>query len=466
MRLPAYLRKVVGTRAREAGDPLPERVLYPHLLGLVTPLLIEPAIHAPYLSVAHWLRDFSSWPQASRSAYQQACLRAVLAWSAQHVPFYRERLGPAAGDAELSDLPVVDKERIRGSLDRFRAAGWTRMPYVAKHTGGTTYGEPWHYPLDRRAWAHIYGAALHFYERVGYRYGERVVLLGSPTSLGELDSRTARVRNALERRVTTLAGVEVDHEVSLERARGACARHAALWYGYAGTIAAMAQAVLAEGLSLPGPRAIVTTAEALRPEWQRRIEEAFGTSVFDQYGCNDGGIMSQTCRRGRFHLAENVSIVEVLDEDGRACPPGTEGEVVVTNLHARVLPFLRYRVGDRAVLGAGRCPCGEPGLTLERVSGRQMEIIRLPDGTLLSGLPIGVPFEASETVRRWQIVQCDPTHLRVRLDVAPGYGEEEEKRLVSELDALCRHQLDITVTTSEPIRFTPGGKHPMVIHGG
>jgi phenylacetate-CoA ligase len=185
--------------------------------------------------------------------------------------------------------------------------------------------------------------------------------------------------------------------------------------------------------------------------------------VFDQYGCNDGGLMTQTCGRGRFHIAENVSIVEILDNHGRPCPPGVEGEVVVTNLHARVLPFLRYRVGDRAVLGDGPCPCGKPGMTLARMAGRQLEVIRLPDGTEISGLPIGVPFEHSHTIRRWQIVQTNPTHLLVRLDVDPGYDEAEERRLLRELDEICRHQLEIALTTTEPIKFTVGGKHPVVV---
>jgi phenylacetate-CoA ligase len=321
--------------------------------------------------------------------------------------------------------------------------------------------------LDKQAWAQIYGAALHFLEEIGFRYGERVVLLGGPASLGHGSrSTTARTRNLIERRVVSIAGTEVDHAASLRRARRAAAARGALWYGYAGTIAAMADAVAATGVRLNGPRTIVTTAEALRPEWRRRIEATFGAPVFDQYGCNDGGIMTQTCARGRFHVAENVSIVEILDHHGRPCPPGDEGEVVVTNLHARVLPFLRYRVGDRAVLGDGPCPCGKPGRTLARMAGRQLEVIRLPDGTELSGLPVGVPFEHSHSVRRWQVVQIDPTHLKVRLDVDVGYDETEERRLLRELDAICCHQLEITFTTNEPITFTAGGKHPVVLWAG
>lgn len=446
-----------------------KRSLYPSLLGVAVPLLVEPLIRAPYLTLTHWLRDFSCWPEERRRAYQQARLEAVVRHAAERVPFYRTLLGYRAmlgrrsvSSIRLTDLPVVDKLRLRQDLTAFRSEDWTRIPFIPKQSSGTT-GEPWQYPLDKQAWAHIYAAALHFWELEGYRYGERAVMLGASATLNP-GSQTwrSRLRSLAERRVFSAAGIEVGHTESVRRALRATAAPAALWYGFAGTIAAMAEAVEAEGMTLPGPRMIVTTAEALRPEWRRQIEAAFGAPVFDQYGCNDGGILSQTCRRGRFHVAENVSIVEILDGE-RPCPPGVEGDVTVTNLHARALPFLRYKVGDRAVLGDGPCPCGRPGMTLERVAGRMAERLLLPDGTSLNSVPIDFVFERTSHVRRWQIVQTDPCHVTIRLDVAPGYDEGEGRVIIEDLEKLCGQKLKVTLTTSEPIKVTRAGKHLLVI---
>ncbi|MGH8899572.1 MAG: phenylacetate--CoA ligase family protein [Egibacteraceae bacterium] len=441
----------------------PKRSLYPYLLGVAAPLLIEPLLRAPYLTISNWLRDFACWPPERRREYQQARLETVVRHAAEQVPFYRTALGRReVSGIRLTDLPVVDKIRLRQDMDAFRSEHWARMPSVRKRTSGTT-GEPWQYPLDRQAWAHMYAAALHFWELEGYRYGERVMMLGNATTLAPGgDTLRARVRNVVERRVFAAAGLEVEHASSLQRALRATASRAALWYGYAGVIAAMAEAVAAEGTALPGPRMIVTTAEALRPEWRRRIEKVFGAPVFDQYGCNDGGILTQTCRHERFHVAESLSIVEILDGE-RPCPPGVEGDVTVTNLHARVLPFLRYKVGDRAVLGDGPCPCGRPGVTLERVAGRKTERLRLPDGTELSSVPIDIAFYRTRNVRRWQIVQTDPCHITIRLDVGPGYGEDEERAIVEDLTKMYGQELTITLATAEPITLTGAGKHPLVI---
>ncbi len=426
-------------------------------------VVIEPLVGARYLSTAQWLREFDAWSPERRRSWQRERLRSVLSHAAARVPFYR-RLGEAGFDprtSPLHELPTVDKAQIRDDMGRFLSQGWERMPHLVKATGGTT-GDPWRYVLDKQAWGHMYGAALHCREQVGCRYGERMVVLGSPPSLVPGGtSWKATLRSQLERRLVAAAGVEIDPVASLERARQAGKLRAALWYGYAGTLAAMADAVIDAGVHIPPPKAIISTSEMLQPAWRDRIEEAFAAPLFDEYGCNDGGVLAQTCRRGRFHVADSLSLIEVLDE-GQACPPGVEGDVVVTNLHARVLPFLRYRVGDRAVAGEGPCPCGQPGTTLERVAGRQGDRVRLPDGVELSAVAFGHVFKQTPGVRRWQVVQENPTHLTVRIEGTGGFDPSQEELILSYFQERCGGVL-VRITMSETIERSPAGKHKVVV---
>jgi len=440
------------------------RALYTTLLGAAVPLVVEPVLGARYLSISRWLQDFSALPDQDRRAWQQERLAEVLRHARDSVPFYRRVLMNAdPARTALADLPVVDKALVRCDQDAFRSDGWSSMRYVVKTTGGTT-GDPWRYELDRAAWAHVYAAVLHFWGETGYRYGERIALIGTPPSLvGGGRGWKSRLRRALERRVHPSTGVATDHESSLRHARSAARSRAALWYGYAGMIAAMADSVLVEGIELRGrPRGIVTTSEPLLPEWRRRIERAFDVPVFDQYGCNDGGVLAQTCAHGRFHLADSVSIVELLDGDA-PCPPGTVGDVVVTNLHARVLPFLRYRVGDRAVLAEGPCQCGRPGPTLARVIGRSGDSVKLPDGGEVSLPGLTTAFWEAPNVRRWQLVQTDLDRIRVRLELAPGFDRVEAARLEEALRRRCGGSVAVELVTNEPFERTPGGKLQVVV---
>jgi phenylacetate-CoA ligase len=224
----------------------------------------------------------------------------------------------------------------------------------------------------------------------------------------------------------------------------------------------MAHAVNEEGVTVRGPVAIVTFAEPLRPGWKEAIETAFQAPLYDEYGCNDGGLLAQSCERGRFHLAENLSIVEVLDGLD-PCPPGVEGDVAITNLHSRALPFIRYRNGDRAVLGEGTCPCGRSGATLERMAGRTGDRVELPDGTLMSLMTFAQVFKRTPGVRRWQVVQPDRSHLVVRLDVSPDFDAVQRQTILDYVRKWTSNQVEVDVDLSEPIELTPAGKHKVVV---
>ncbi|MDA3624180.1 hypothetical protein OU415_01960 [Saccharopolyspora sp. WRP15-2] len=438
--------------------------LRPRVVSAVTRGVVEPVLRAPYLSTARWLPEFFAWSEHERRAWQRDRLRAVLGHAQAAVPFYRDVLaGRSVDEVDLAELPVVDKAMMRQRMDDFLSSGWRGIPHIAKKTGGST-GEPFQYPLDKRAWTHIYAANLYFWEGTGYRYGDRLVLLGNPPSLqSESEGVKSRLRAHLEGRVVSATGWIIDRETSLERALTAGRARGALWYGYASTVAAMADAVLEAGVRVPPPMAIVTTAEPLFPTWRERIEQAFDAPLHDQYGCNDGGIMSQGCSHGRLHIAENVSIVEILDDAGRRCRPGEEGDVVVTNLHARTLPFLRYRVGDRAVLGAGTCPCGTGGTFLERVAGRQGDALHLPNGRRVSMLSLVRCFRDARHVRRYQFVQPEAGLVQVRLEVEPGFDADERSKLLGKVRRLVDGAVEVALMTDEPMERTRGGKHRVVV---
>lgn len=431
--------------------------LYQRLLRAATRLAVEPLLGTPYLSRAEEIEGWWLEDSDRREAWREEATDAILRYAIDNVAAHRHRR------PVLDDFPVVDKQAMIADPGRYLSDEHRTIPSVEKHTGGST-GDPWTFPLDRRAWAESYATQLHFFARHGVDYGDRRVLLGFPTSLGLQGlGPTRRLRFAAERTETGLAGFEIDPATSLDRAERASALGARLWYGYASTIATMAAAVLDAGRRLPGPPLIVTMAEPLMPTWRDEIVSAFGSSVIEEYGCNDGGIMSHRCHADNLHLADHQSLVEVVDDDNRPCPPGQDGALVITNFHARHLPFIRYRVGDIGALGPDPCPCGRPGRTLARVTGRSGDFVRLPDGTELTPATFYVPFNETTGVRRWQIVQTEPDRLAVRVETRSGWGEEDRAIILDWIDARTDGRLSVDLVETEPFELTTGGKHRIII---
>ena len=436
--------------------------VWPPALGLASRAVLQPLFGTRHLSVARWLPRYWGWSDEQRGAWQQRQLARVLGHAVTRVPYYR-----AAGcdPADLTTFPLVDKATMRNDVDRFRSErNWDRT--VTKRTSGST-GDPWTYQLDRRAFTHMYGAQLAVFERHGYRYGQRRLYLGAPTAFGlERASGVKRIRHRLERVDASMTGLDINRPHSVVRAVRAADADAAMWYGYAGTIAAIGEAVVDEHLPVSGPRLIVTMAEKLQPGDRRTLETAFPSSaIVEEYGCNDGGVLAHSCPAGRLHLADSLSIVEVLDGH-RRCEPGEEGDVIVTNLHARSMPFIRYRVGDRAVVGPTRCSCGEPGPTIDEITGRSGDRLELANGTILAPTAFTHCLRNMGDVRRWQVLQWSDRAVELRLDVTDTFDDHDRAALTGYVERMIGASIELSVTTTRPLLRTAGGKHRVIVGPG
>lgn len=120
------------------------------------------------------------------------------------------------------------------------------------------------------------------------------------------------------------------------------------------------------GRTLP-VRTVITTSEPLSPGWRVVIEQAFEATVYDNYGCNDGGAWGAQCweRRG-FHHDFERSVIQFED-----------GELITTVLWNTAFPFIRYRNGDAGCWIDGGSPCRRhaPRFT---ISGRAQDLIVTP----------------------------------------------------------------------------------------
>ncbi len=80
------------------------------------------------------------------------------------------------------------------------------------------------------------------------------------------------------------------------------------------------------------------------------------------YGTVDAGPLAYQCPAAEgsvHHVLVGHQFIEILHRDTLApVPPGEIGLVVVTNLHPRLMPLIRYRIGDLGRMVPGTCACG------------------------------------------------------------------------------------------------------------
>ena len=133
----------------------------------------------------------------------------------------------------------------------------------------------------------------------------------------------------------------------------------------------------------PRLRAIVCTGDTITADDEQRLEHIFGrrARVANRYGSHEfTGNIAQSCPLSRevLHWNPEHYYVELTGDGGRPVGEGQIGNVLVTDLHNYVMPFIRYSLGDVAAARSSVCGHGWP--TIGRVGGRSAAVFVAPTG--------------------------------------------------------------------------------------
>ena len=97
--------------------------------------------------------------------------------------------------------------------------------------------------------------------------------------------------------------------------------------------------------------AVMSGAEAPTPYLWEASERVFGVFAHARYSNMELGLVSTTSKvdPSAYKIDTSTFHVEILDEESDTpVKPGELGRIVVTDLHNRVMPLLRYDTGDTA----------------------------------------------------------------------------------------------------------------------
>lgn len=190
-------------------------------------------------------------------------------------------------------------------------------------------------------------------------------------------------------------------------------------------------------------RYIEMSGEMLTTHMKKRFQDAFQCRVVNQYGAYEVNSIAYECKNGNLHCMEQNVILEILDQDGNEVPDGTEGDIYITSLQNRTMPFIRYKIGDRGYLCKGVCSCGRTGRVLCLTEGRVTDWIITRERRKINPYVLMRPIEninrmLEEPVMQFQVVQEDYDEFTYRL-VAEKEVQYEIERLIFE--NICEEEL-------------------------
>ena len=402
--------------------------------------------------------------EVNRAAFDK--LKKLIRHCWQEVSFYRKLMEQNNIHPEkiqdfkdIKCLPVLEKNIIRKHLDRMVAKSYRKK--VFKYNTGGSSGEPLVFYTDRHKEAmhnaHKFRARTWF----GIYPGDRQVdFWGSPIELNKMNVlRKWKDRYWLNH--VLLSAFDLTEQSLHNYVQFLLSFKPKLIYGYPSVIARVAQFVKDQQIELQGyrPQLIVCTSEMLYPHQRELLQQVFESRVANEYGSRDGGLIAHECPEGKMHIMAEHVYIEVVNQDQDGI-----GDILVTNLDAYGMPFIRYKIGDRGKLAEnGSCSCGLPYPILEKIAGRSNDFLIGKNGKRIHSLAPIYVLRDNRKLKQFKLLQKDYDQLELQIVPAEPLSKVETQEIVQKMNRIFGRRMNVQFRFLDTIPPEKSGKYRYVV---
>jgi len=320
--------------------------------------------------------DFKKWAENKK--------QEIVKYHFDNNPFYRKILNNVMSENWV-DIPVIKKQMIQRPLVEMVNSMYDIKDCYVSSTSGSS-GTPLFFAKDKFAHAMTWALIIKRYNDLGITlqsmqarfYG---IPLQSVTYLKE------RFKDRLMNRYRFTIFDMSDRilEKFLDKFRHTSFDYI---YGYTNSLLLFAKYCIRKNIILKDDacrslRLCIVTSEQCTDEDKLLLEEAFGVNVVREYGVSESDFIAITDRQNRWIISDELVHVEIVDENDRPLDDGKIGKIIVTSLHNKAMPFIRYEVGDW-----GSIKRGERYSELLTLNGRLNDIAWLPSGKTVPGFTL------------------------------------------------------------------------------
>lgn len=405
------------------------------------------------LGAVYGLKKRQNFTRAQMLEYQTRMLRNLVRHAWDWSPFYREYYSDHGlkesdlGDIGVGDLPLTDKELLMEHFDRVvtdrevRKAGLERFistpverqmrylgRYIVIHTSGSS-GNAGIFVHDLANWSIAQVVPVVRSDRPGPRRARVASCIA-------VDGRYAGLTLARGQPKLLVTSLVLSVQDPIDRTVEALNTFApTVLIGYSSSIGALARQAMAGRLKI-APDQVWSSGEMLTEEMRRDIEEAWPGRHGSVYASTEFlYIATQLPGHHAYRVGDDINLLELLDDQQQPVAQGETGTIVLTSLHNRVLPLIRYRMMDMAQRGVD--PPEGPFSTLACLQGRVNDALPIVLDTGQPGTlnPVVLCGFAVPGLKKVKFVLTAPGWIEIRYtserEIDAAVGEKFQKVLAA-----------------------------------
>ena len=352
--------------------------------------------------------------------YQKIKMNELIYYVNENILFYKKMFKRKGLNEKnfkkLSDLTKIDLMSKNNIKKYYHELENRKVKRYLRSTSGTT-GSPLKFQKDTLALGYMDALMYEAYSWHGVQIGDRQGRIWGSA----IEPRSRIIQRIVDllmnrRRLSTF---NIDRDTCKKFKNLITEFKVQYLYGYVNGLYEFAETMkrLREKWKLK-LKCIIVTGEVLFEHQRNSIEEYFGTRVVNEYGTTENGVIAFECEHKNMHVMPTVYL-EIIKKDLNG-----DGEIVVTELNSRSLPFIRYKVGDIGRIKNVGCACGRQMPILELKRGRIDSYIKLPDGKLVYDAILAYSLKNYAIAFRGYQKELE----KITIELVPNGELSEEKR--------------------------------------
>ena len=412
--------------------------------------------------------------EANGAAAQLALrkLQATLAWALETVPAYHRHRGLLQGERDpreiLERLPVCDKLDLKHDPQHYLSRAMPPGARLEMFTSGSTRTPMQFYLQKHVSRPKEYAFIQSFRDRVGAAPGELILALrGRTVPSAALPGGKLWMLEPIKRQLI-LSSDHLEERFMPAYSEALAAHRPKFIEAFPSALFPLARWLAAHPLPefTRNVKGVMLYSENVFDFQMEKFREVFGCPIVKHYGQSERVLMAASMPGDeRYFFWPQYGWLELLDASGEPVrKPGQLGFVVGTSFDNHVMPFVRYRTGDLAMLSEKEHP-GLPGYpACERIEGRLQEFIVCRDERLVSITTLGVGhFPELTTVEAIQYEQHQPGEVVLKVVARPRLAASQVEHISRAVRDKTQGGCSVRVEHVEHIPRTGRGKFRMLV---
>lgn len=382
-------------------------------------------------------------------SYRVDRFKELITYANENVEYYRNIIksrGLKISDIHdinyIENFPVLTRDIIRNNANDLVDKNLNSYKYLNRRSGGTT-GEPVRAIIDRYTQAIETLCFFRGLRWMGWNPDIKMIRLsGGTLGFGNKFNMKIMMRN-LFMNTSMLPAFGINEKTAAKYFEVINNSKDSVILGYASALLNLATFKKKLNIKTPNVKFLISTAELLTPDWQKRISEAFECDIKCYFGCGEiESIAFQSEMNGPYIVADDIVYLESKKYEN------IDNSFLITSLYNKAMPFIRYYNGDLGETAEGEY-FGRKRMIITKLQGRVSDMLQNTKGEFVSGMFIPhLIFQSKLPVRKYQLIQLKLNEFEFR------YEPEEDKVIEEELaDQFRQALIDVFSIDNAPVKI-------------